>query len=162
MAWSTEDRRSWLFPPVSGMVDGIDLAYLDPADPDERHLLVAFEHPEYEEALESGLQEIIVDGQAVNPTMHVTLHEIVANQIWDGEPEETWHTAERLTTLGYDRHDVLHMIAWVVGMELRESLRDRRLHRPDVMADRLRSLPESWEGLRPGSSHGSRKQRRRH
>jgi hypothetical protein len=162
MVWGTEERRSWLFPPVSGMVDGIDLAYLDPSDPDDRHLLVAFEHPEFKESIESGCQEIVVDGQVMSPTMHVTLHEVVANQIWDGEPEVTWRTAERLTALGYERHVVLHMIAWVVGLEIRESLLNRRLHRPDLMVDALGRLPASWEALGPDSSHGSRERRRRH
>lgn len=162
MAWSTDDRRSWLFPPVSGTVDGIDLAYLDPVDPDERHLLIAFEHPDLREASQLGLQEIVVDGQAMSPTLHLSLHEIAANQIWDGEPEVTWKTAERLTALGYERHDVLHMISWVVGVEIRESLRDRRMHRPDLMAKGLKGLPASWEALRPDASHGSRKRRHRH
>lgn len=100
--------------------------------------------------------------QVMSPTLHLSLHEIVANQIWDGEPEVTWRTAERLTAVGYERHDVLHMIVWVVGVELQESLRDRRLHRPDLFAKGLKGLPASWEALRPDSSHGSRKRRGRH
>lgn len=148
MTWSIADRRSWLFPPVSGVVDAIDLADLDPADSEDRQLLIAFEHPKLDEAIGSGVQEVVVDGQVMSPTMHLTLHEIVANQIWDGEPDVTWRTAERLTELGYERHDVLHMIAWVVGLELRESLKNRRLHRPDLLAERLEGLPASWEALR--------------
>ena len=38
---------------LSGVVDDIDLAMLDPADPDERHILIEAEHPELRKALDT-------------------------------------------------------------------------------------------------------------
>ncbi|MFQ5968211.1 MAG: hypothetical protein ACE5MI_11470, partial [Acidimicrobiia bacterium] len=67
MTWTVEERRAWAFPPTEGVVDGIDLAFLDPADPDDRSLLIRFEHPEFEEALDAGLDEIVLAGQVMNP-----------------------------------------------------------------------------------------------
>ena len=43
----------------------------------------------------------------VNPRLHITLHEIVANQLWGDEPPEMWHTAKHLVVVGYERHEIL-------------------------------------------------------
>jgi hypothetical protein len=39
-----EARRAFAVPPASGEFDGIDLALLDPSDPDERRMLIIAEH----------------------------------------------------------------------------------------------------------------------
>ncbi len=129
-------------------MDGIDLAFLNPSDADDRSLLIAFEHPELDRAREKGIEEVVVDGETIRPGLHLTIHEVVANQIWDGNPEVTWRTAERLTGLSYDRHEVLHMAGQVVAEEIWAALREERLHTPELMAAGLAALPESWEALR--------------
>jgi hypothetical protein len=59
----------------------------------------------------------------VNPVLHIAMHEIVANQLWANDPPEMWETAARLLAAGYERHEVLHMLASVVSDELFEALR---------------------------------------
>lgn len=158
MTWSIEERRGWLFPPVSGVVDEIDLAFLDPSDADDRGLLVAFEHPEHDRARED--EEVIAHGGTPSRRLHLTIHEVVANQIWDGNPEDTWRTAERLTGLGYDRHEVLHMLGSAVGAEIWRALSEESLHEPDLMAEQLAALPESWEAQRQSLAQQHDRQRR--
>jgi hypothetical protein len=114
---SEEERRAFAVPPATGEVDGIDLALLDPSDPDERRLLIEAEHPELRDALERD-EEILVGGEPMNPRLHIAMHEIVANQLWDDDPPATWQTAQRLLADGYERHEVLHMLASVVSTEV--------------------------------------------
>jgi hypothetical protein len=62
-----------------------------------------------------GRREVDNNGTKVNPKLHVSMHEIVVNQLWDGDPPETWEAAQRLLGQGYARHDVLHMLAEVAS-----------------------------------------------
>lgn len=87
-------------PPMSGTADGIDLSRLDPADSDERRLLIEADHPMLQQALQDGLEVIVLDGQVIKPNLHIVLHEIVAERLWVDDPLETWATAQRLTGLG--------------------------------------------------------------
>ena len=137
------ERHRWLFPEVGGSFDGIDLASLNPGDPHERHILILAEHPEYADAIRAGYDEIEQDGVVVNPRLHVTSHEIVCNQVWDGTPPEVWPTVRRLRRLGYERHEILHMLGWVVMEQLYGSLQDGRKHDPVAYAEALAGLPES-------------------
>lgn len=115
---------------------------LDPNDADDRALLIAAAHPELETAL--------VDGQEINPRLHLTIHEIVATQIVDDDPPEVWATAQRLRKLGYGRHEVLHMLGAAMTPQLWDALHNQREY--DLQAHRaaLAALPESWERGRPG------------
>jgi hypothetical protein len=121
-------RRTWAMPPARGTSNGIDLALLDPAVPDDRSMLLEAEHPELARALRRR-EDVLVNGEAVNPRLHLALHEIVANQLWDGVPPETWAAAQRLLGQGLDRHDALHALmraeSDIVFAALREPLQDR-------------------------------------
>ena len=109
-------RREFACPPIDGRVRGIDAADLDPADPDERGMLIEAEHPGMFAAIKAGRKiKVGPSGIAANPKLHVAMHEIVANQLWDGEPPETWEAAQRLLAQGYSRHEVLHMLAEVAS-----------------------------------------------
>jgi hypothetical protein len=55
------------------------------------------------------------------------MHEVVANQLWDNDLPEVWHTARRLRDLGLDRHDILHALGEVSLNQLQASLRDQKL-----------------------------------
>jgi len=92
----------------------MDLKLLDPADDDQLMFLLEALHPEYWDALDRD-EEIVVDGEPVNPRLHVALHQAVARQILAGDPPEAWQTAQRLAGLGYDWHNIMHMIAAVVS-----------------------------------------------
>lgn len=148
MTWTEQERRAWAFPPIEGMVDGIDLAFLDPADPDDRGLLIRCEHTEFEAALKAGLEEIDVEGEAMNPRFHLVIHEVVANQIWDGEPPETADTVRRLDRLGYNRHEVFHMIGSVVSEQIRLAMLGDQTADVGWTRQQLAALPGSWETQR--------------
>lgn len=87
-------------------------------------LLIRGEHPEYHEVLDDPLSEELVDG--VNPRLHIAVHEIVADQLWAGEPTEAWAAAKRLLDSGMDRHDVLHALAGVDTRHLHGALTVQR------------------------------------
>lgn len=146
-----DQRLEWVLPARTGEFRGLELAHLDREDPDERRILIEAEHPEYAEALEAG-DEILVDGQPMNPALHISMHEIVANQILELEPPETWATAKRLVDLGYDRHEVLHMLAGPVTQQVWQMMQDRRHFDRDEFVAELADLPESWEAARPSGS----------
>jgi hypothetical protein len=143
---SDEERRAFAVSPAEGEIDGIDLALLDPGDPDERRLLIEAEHPELREALERD-EEIVLGGEPMNPRLHITMHEIVANQLWDDDPPETWQTAQRLLAEGYERHEVLHMLASVMSTEIWATL--ARGAQPDRnrLVAKLDELPASYFAL---------------
>jgi len=129
-------------------VDGIDLAVLDPAAPDDRSFLIRCEHLEFAEALDSGLDEIVVAGQVMNPHLHLTIHEVVANQVWEGDPPEVTETARRLDRSGYDRHEVFHMIGSVMSEEMWLVMRHHQQADLGQIKRKLAALPGSWESQR--------------
>jgi hypothetical protein len=68
---SERDRKTFGCPPVSGVVDGIDLALLDPTDEDERRILIEAQHPELKQALDDGVREIrLREGSHESSTAH--------------------------------------------------------------------------------------------
>lgn len=132
-------RRSWAVPPARGKAHGIDLSLLDPADPDDRSTLIEAEHPKFARAL-GPHEDLEVDGEPVNPRLHLALHEIVASQLWDGQPAETWAAASRLVSQGFDRHAVLHMLMAAVSDIVYAALRDPLKDRRDEMRAALNAL----------------------
>jgi hypothetical protein len=159
----SEERRRFAVPTASGEFHEIDLAYLDPADEDERRILILAEHPELHDAIEAGLDEIHQHGTTINPELHIGMHEIVANQLWDDDPPEVWHTAQRLLSAGYERHEVLHMLASVNSDVVYDALHDHKPPDLDAMRAALAALPESWEHRRTDSGeqrHANRAERR--
>jgi len=70
-------------------------------------------------ALERHEEITTASGEPMNPTLHVTLHVtlhgVVANQPLADDPPETWQTVQRLARLGYDWHNVMHMIMELVS-----------------------------------------------
>jgi uncharacterized protein DUF1841 len=105
------ERRMFAIPAVGTRIGDEEFPFLDPSDPDDRGMFIEGEHPEYHAALADPDSDT-VDG--VNPRLHVTVHEIVANQLWDDEPPQVWQAARRLSATGLARHDVLHAIGEVL------------------------------------------------
>jgi hypothetical protein len=68
----------------------------------------------------------------------------VANQLLAGDPPETWQAVQRLDGLGYDRHNIMHMIASLVTEDVYRSLNERRRPDPADYARRLNELPGDW------------------
>ncbi len=138
-------RKAFACPPGAGQVDGIDLAFLDPADEAQRRALIKAEHPELQEALGTGLREVRRANETMNPTLHIAMHEIVANQLWADDPPEMWQTAERLTAAGYERHKVLHMLGSVVSAQVWGALASNAPYDLERVRLELAALPEGWE-----------------
>jgi hypothetical protein len=134
------DRRQFTMPYFGTRIGADDYPDLDPGDPDERGLLIQGEHPEYHEPLTDPSFDGEVDG--VNPRLHVAIHEIVANQLWDDDPPEAWTAAKRLRAAGMDRHDILHRLCDVAVRQVHGAL----MARPPVDVDAYR---RELEALRP-------------
>ncbi|GAB1515061.1 hypothetical protein JCM33774_71030 [Actinophytocola sp. KF-1] len=58
----TADRRAFVVPHGSAVIDGERVDGLDPADPDERSLLIQAEHPEFAEYLADSSWQGEIDG----------------------------------------------------------------------------------------------------
>jgi hypothetical protein len=144
---SEEARRHFVCPPARGGYREIELEYLDPADADERRILLEVEHPELHRALRRRDDEVVVGGRPINPRLHIAMHEIVANQLWDDDPPETWATAQRLTALGYERHEVLHMLGSVIAREVWKVLEAGVPSDPARYIGALDELPDSYFAL---------------
>lgn len=108
---SEDQRRAFACPPATGHHGDLVLDHLDPDDEDDRRVLIEAEHPEYAAALEDDREVIGPDGSTMQPRLHIAVHEVVANRLWADDPPELWQTAKRLSAAGYDRHEVLHMLA---------------------------------------------------
>jgi Plasmid pRiA4b ORF-3-like protein/Domain of unknown function (DUF1841) len=136
-------RRMFAMPYFGTRIGEEDYPRLDPGDPDERRLLIEGEHPEYHAALVDSAFDGEMDG--VNPRLHIAIHEVVANQLWDDDPPEAWRAAKRLRDAGVDRHDILHQLASVVTTHLHGALTKRQA--VDLVAYR-----QALDALRPPSS----------
>lgn len=147
-AGEDEARRAFAAPLVHGTFDDLDLALLDPADEDQRSLLIRAEHPELAEAIERGDEEIEVDGQAMSPRLHLMIHEVIAKQLWEDDPPEVWQTAHRLLDAGYERHEILHMLGAALAPRLLEVLHEGGATDPEDYVRALQLLPASWEQQR--------------
>lgn len=113
-------RRAVAVPLLTGKHRGRDLGQLDPSDPEDRRVLVSAEHPERGDATHAGLGVPTTDGGA-DRAAHLRLHEVVAAQLWEGSPPETWEAAQRLLDRGYERHQVLHMLMSAVDVARRNT-----------------------------------------
>jgi hypothetical protein len=141
-----ERRLGFATPPIDQPPDELELEWLDPADPDDRALLISAAHPE----LDVEAETVVLHGEEINPRLHLTIHEIVATQLADDDPPEVWATAQRLTALGYGHHEVLHMLMRAMTGELWHALRGERGYDLEAHRAALAALPDSWERERPG------------
>jgi hypothetical protein len=137
------DRRMFAMPYFGTRIGEEDYPRLDPGDPDERRLLIEGEHPEYHAVLEDPGFDGEIDG--VNPRLHIAIHEVVANQLWEDDPAEAWRAAKRLHDAGVDRHNILHQLGSVVAAHLHGAFTNRQA--VDHAAYR-----QALDALRPPSS----------
>ncbi len=114
------DRRIFAMPYVGTRIGGEDYPRLDPADPDDRRLLIEGEHPEYHQVLTDPSAGDEIGG--VNPRLHLSIHEVVANQLWEDDPPEVWQATRRLQDRGVDRHEILHRLMAVAVDQLHGAL----------------------------------------
>lgn len=145
------NRQSWAIPPGHGTYRGLDLELLDPDDEHERTFLLEAQHLDWEEALERHEEITDASGETVNPTLHVALHGVIANQLLADEPPETWQTVQRLAGLGYDWHNVMHMVMGPVSSFLYQAMTAKRPFDHEEYRRQLNELPGDWP---PPSSAG--------
>lgn len=134
-----------MFPPVLGWHDGIDLSSLDPEDEGDREALILAEHPDMAAGLGEGPDSVVGEP---NLKLHLAVHRVVASQIWNDDPPETWATARRLSALRYDRHEVLHMVGSAVAEQLYFALAPEATFDHGGFVAALDALPGSWEAQR--------------
>jgi hypothetical protein len=137
------ERRRFVADP--DVLSDLELTVEDLADPDVRSLVVRAEHPEYEEALQSGLGEVDLGHGPVNARLHLAMHEVVATQLWEDSPAEVWTTAVRLRDAGYERHEILHMLGRPVAEQIWAASHEEQSYDHDRHVAALRALPGSWE-----------------
>jgi Domain of unknown function (DUF1841) len=135
-------------PPGARDLRELDLQLLDPGDEDERALLIEALHPEFADALQ-GEDDVIIDGEPVNPRLHVAMHQVAANQLLANDPPETWQTVQRLAGRGHDWHNIMHMIASLVTEDVYGVLRENRKPDPAAYTRRLNELPGDWPPTKP-------------
>ena len=111
-------------------------------------MLIEALHPQFADALH-GDDDVIVGGETVNPRLHVAMHQVVANQLLADDPPETWQTTQRLAGLGYDWHNIMHMIASLVTEDVYRALKEHRQPDPAAYARRLSELPGDWPPPEP-------------
>jgi hypothetical protein len=141
-------RKAFACPAGSGVLDDIDLAFLDRDDEDERRILIEAEHPELKKALDEGRDEVHRGREVMSPALHIAMHEIVTNQLWADDPPEMWQAAGRVSSAGYERHDVLHMLCSVVSGQVWEATANNAPYDIERVRLELAALPESWEAQR--------------
>lgn len=158
------DRRRFVADP--DVLGELGLRLDDLADPDVRSYVIRHEHPELEDALMGSRDEVDLGYGPFNPRLHLTMHQIVATQLWDGDPPEVWETAVRLLEDGYERHEILHMLSRPVSDQVWSAFHDDRPYDRGRHIAALRALPGTWERERTAISAAkkhddARKQARR-
>jgi len=104
-------RRQFAIPSVYTEIAGEEVE-LDPADPEQRRLLVIGEHPEFQDSLaEDDLDE--------DTFLVVAAHTTVVDQLWDDDPAEVWQAVRRMREKGLERDEIMTELARTLGAQLR-------------------------------------------
>jgi Domain of unknown function (DUF1841) len=153
-AFDQGQRRRFVADP--DVLAALDMSLTDLADPDARSIVIRHEHPEFEDALNDDLEEIDLGYGPINPRLHLAMHEIVATQLWEGDPSEVWDTAVRLRDAGYERHEIFHMLGRPVTDQIWSAWHDHQPYDRARHVAALRALPASWERERTALSASKR------
>jgi hypothetical protein len=100
------ERVGVAIPPVPGGAP----PHLDPADEDERAELISLAHPELAAAIDAGKEVVVIGGEAVNPRLHLLMHQVVADRLLHDDPPEDWLAFEALLERGIDAHEAQHAV----------------------------------------------------
>jgi hypothetical protein len=162
---SREERVSLALPPLDdrarerAVEQDWELGLLEPEDPDQRAILIRLAHPDLDEAIEAGLEEVDVGGQPMNPRLHLAIHEMVATQVIDDDPPEVFATLQRLVGAGRDQHEALHMLGSAVAAQLWAATHEQRPYDRAEHVRALEALPRLWDdqaGRRPADGRRRR------
>lgn len=72
------------------------------------------------------------------------MHQVVARQLLADDPPGTWQTVRRLAGLGYDWHNIMHMIAALVVEDIHHAMTENAPFDAGDYARRLDALPGDW------------------
>jgi hypothetical protein len=136
-------RREFVADPA--VLARLEIGLEELSDEDLRAVVIRAAHPELEDALRAGVREIDGRNGPMNPRLHLVMHGIVANQLWDDSPPEVWETAARLLDSGYERHEILHMLGRPVAAQVWQACNDERAYDRDAHVAAPRALPGTWE-----------------
>ena len=100
------ERARVVLPPVPGGAP----PDLDPADEGERAELIRLAHPEMSAAIDAGEEVVVTGGEAVNPRLHLLMHQVVADRLLRDDPSEDWFMFNALLERGVDSHEAQHAI----------------------------------------------------
>ena len=122
------------------------------------------EHPEYYEVwdrlAELSDEELIQD--EVDPILHVTIHQIVENQLAAKELPVVHETLERLVRSGLSRHEAIHAIGSVLCEEIWEILCQERPFDEERYERGLRQLnAREWAPARSRRRRVKKEKRKR-
>ena len=99
------ERAGAVLPPVPGGAP----PHLDPAVEDDRAELIRLAHPELAAAIDVG-EEVVVDGESVNPRLLLVMHQVVADRLLHDDPPEDWLAFEALLDRGVEAHEAQHAV----------------------------------------------------
>jgi hypothetical protein len=139
----TRARLALIAGPAALTATGLEIE--DLADADARSIAIRADHPELAEALADGHRHVTVAGESMNSRLHLAMHEVVAAQVADHDPPEVYETARRLLDAGYERHEVLHMLARPIVSQIRAALTDKQPYAHARHVAALRALPARGE-----------------
>lgn len=140
MVEETLERRRFAVPETSAIVGADEFDDLDPAEPDERYLLVLGEHPEYHEALADPEFDGEIDG--VDPHLFIAVKQLLVDQLWHGDPVELWPAVLALDEADHDRDEVFDIIGRLVLEHLAATLIGEGEPDTDGFRAALRELAE--------------------
>ena len=100
------ERVDAVLPPVPGGVP----PYLDPTEEDGRAELIRLAHPELVAAIDAGEEIVVIGGEAVNPRLHLLMHQAVADRLLHDDPPEDWLAFGVLLERGVDAHEAQHAV----------------------------------------------------
>lgn len=83
-----------------------------------------------------------IDGNDEEAFTEATLTQAIENQIESGEPAAAKATFNKLTLVGYEREEILELMALVLAHEIDAMLRDDRPFDGAWYEQALRALPE--------------------
>jgi len=131
-------RRRFAVPTVVTSIDGDDVE-LDPADEDQRELLLVAEHPKYQHVLDDPFSDDLVDGEPAAAHRFAPRHRQPAV---GGHPAGGVAGRSAASRRRAYRHAILHALAYELGEELYPALTGQHAPDPDMSAyrDRLRQL----------------------
>jgi hypothetical protein len=100
------ERAGVAMPPVPGGAP----SHLDPADDDDCAELIRLAHPELAGAIDAGEEVVVIDGEAVNPRLHLLMHQVVADRLLHDDPPEDWLAFDALLERGIEPHEAQHAV----------------------------------------------------